>query len=82
MVQLASALAFSDVNDAEAAVMFTHRAVHLGLWWSGAPIPEPLQALAAYTVVGDLLVVGLWCAAPLAFAAVVFCRRELVSGVG
>jgi hypothetical protein len=82
VMQIVGAVVFSDVNDAEAVVMFTHRAVHLGLLWSGTPLPEGLEALAAYTVAGDLFVVGVWCAVPFAVAAVVFCRRDLVSGVG
>lgn len=82
VLQMFSAFLFTDVSQPEAAVMFTHRATHLGSVWAGTSLPPSLEALASYTVVGDLVVVAAWCAVPLAVASVVFCRRDLVSGVG
>ena len=82
VLQMVESNLVPDVNDPAAALMFTHRATHLGSAWSGVALEPNDAALAVFTVAGDLAVIGAWCAMPLVVAAVVFCRRDLVSGVG
>lgn len=82
VLQMFGGLLSPDAHGVEAPLVYTHRAVHLSSVWSGVPLPPDATALASFTVAGDLLVIGAWCALPLAIAAAVFCRRDLVSGVG
>jgi hypothetical protein len=82
VLQVVAPALFPDTTDPVAALMFTHRATHLGSVWSGVPLHGDDVAFAAWTIAGDVVVVGGWCVLPLAVAAVVFGRRDLVSGVG
>jgi ABC-type transport system involved in multi-copper enzyme maturation permease subunit len=82
VLQMVGGFLFPDPSAPEAALMFTHRATHLASACSGVALAEFDAPLARLSVVGDVVVVGAWCVLPLALAAVIFSRRDLVSSVG